>query len=112
MKTLTNEQIIEMFENEGVETTTELEEAIYILDDGQMISGMFYDGCRTEDHRIIEVLFDDIDRYSNDFWELAHERTGMIQHVPETSFILYKENQEITPEQEQYFDMVECVEPF
>lgn len=112
MKTLTNEQIIELFEAEGVETTESLDEAIYILDDGTLISGMFFDGMRTEDHRIIEVLFDDIDRYTKDFWEQAHERTGMIQHVPETSFILIKQGQEPTAEQKQYFEMVEEVEEF
>lgn len=112
MRTLTNEEIIELFEAEGVETTESLDEAIYILDDGRMISGMFFDGMRTEDHRIIEVLFDDIDRYTKDFWEQAHERTGMIQHVPETSFILIKQGQEPTAEQKQYFEMVEEVEEF
>lgn len=112
MKKFTNDEIIELFEDEGVETTEDLNEAIYILDDGRMISGMFYDGMRTEDHRIIEVLFDDIDRYTEDFWQQAHERTGMIQHVPETSFILVKQGQEPTLEQEQYFDMVEAVEEF
>lgn len=109
---LTNEQIIELFEAEGVETTEDINEAIYILDDGTLISGMFYDGMRTEDHRIIEVLFEDIDRYTKYFWEQAHERTGMIQHVPETSFILIKQGQEPTEEQKQYFDMVEEVEEF
>lgn len=112
MKQFTNGEIITMFEEEGVETTENLEEAIYILDDGTLISGMFYDGCRTEDHRIIEVLFDDIDRYTEDFWEQAHARTGMIQHVPESNWILVKQGQETTPEQEQYFDMVEEVEEF
>ncbi len=112
MKTLTNEEIIELFESEGVETTEDINEAIYILDDGQMISGMFFDGVRTEDHRIIEVLFDDIDRYTNDFWKQANERTGIIQHVPETSFILIKQGQDPTEEQEQYFEMVDYVEEF
>lgn len=109
---LTNKKIIEMFEAEGVETTEDINEAIYILSDGTLISGMFYDGMRTEDHRIIEVLFDDIDRYTPNFWEVAHKRTGMIQHVPETSFILIKQGQEPTEEQKQYFGMVEAVEEF
>lgn len=109
---LSNKKIIEMFEEEGIETTDNLEEAIYIMPDGTLISGMFYDGMRTEDHRIIETLFNDIDRYTPNFWEIAHKRTGMIQHVPETSFILIKQGQEPTPEQEQYFVMVEAVEEF
>ena len=112
MRTLTNEEIIELFESEGVETTDNLNEAIYILDDGQMISGMFFDGMRTEDHRIIEVLFDDIDRYTDDFWEQAHARTGMIQHVPESNWILIKKGQETTEGQKQYFEMVDYVEEF
>lgn len=110
MKTLTNNEIIEAFENEGVETTTNLNEAIYILDDGTLISGMFYDGDRTEDHRIIEVLFDDIDRYTPNFWSIAHERTGMIQHVPETSYILKTAEQNVTEEQQKYFNQVENIE--
>lgn len=109
---LTNKKIIEMFEEEGIETTENLEEAIYILTDGTLISGMFYDGMRTEDHRAIEILFDDIDRYTPNFWDIAHKRTGMIQHVPETSYILVKQGQEPTEEQAQYFDMVEAVEEF
>lgn len=112
MTNLTNQQIIEMFEAEGVETTENLEEAIYILSDGTLISGMFYDGDRTEDHRIIEILFDDIDRYTPNFWQQAHQRTGMIQHVPETSFILIKQGQEVTEDQAQYFEMVDEVEEF
>ncbi|WP_323705880.1 hypothetical protein P3U41_05585 [Mammaliicoccus sciuri] len=109
---MTNKEIIEIFENEGIETTNDITQAIYILTDGTLISGMFYDGDRTEDHRIIEVLFDDIDRYTDNFWQLAHERTGMIQHVPETSYILVKDGQTVTEEQKQYFKLVEHVETF
>ena len=110
MTNLTNKQIIEMFETEGIETTDNLSEAIYILSDGTLISGMFYDGSRTEDHRVIEILFDDIDRYTPNFWNIAHERTGMIQHVPETSYILKTVGQGVTTEQQAYFKHVEYVE--
>ena len=64
MRNLTNNQIIKMFKAEGVEITNNLKEAIYILSDGTLIGGMFYDGMRTEDHRIIEILFGDINRYT------------------------------------------------
>ena len=110
MTNLTNQQIIKAFEAEGVETTDNLAEAIYILSDGTLISGMFYDGMRTEDHRIIEILFSDIDRYTPNFWSIAHERTGMIQHVPETSYILKTVGQEVTTEQQTYFNQVEYIE--
>lgn len=110
MRTLTNQEIIKIFESEGVETTTNLNEAIYIMSDGTLISGMFYDGDRTEDHRIVEVLFDDIDRYMPNFWNIVHERTRMVQHVPETSYILKTVGQNITEEQQAYFNQVENVE--
>ena len=112
MRTITNEQIIEMFEAEGIETTDNLNESIYILDDGTMISGMFYDGDRTEDHRVIEVLFDDIDRYTNNFWELAHERTGMIQHVPECNQLLINKTNVLSDEQLEIVEQMEFVEYF
>jgi len=110
MRTITNEEIIKKFEAEGIETTDNLAEAIYILSDGTLISGMFYDGSRTEDHRIIEILFDDINRYTPNFWSIAHERTGMVQHVPETSYILKTAGQEVTTEQQTYFNQVEHIE--
>lgn len=110
MKKLTNKKIIKMFEDEGVETTDNLAEAIYIMSDGTLISGMFFDGMRTEDHRIIEILFDDINRYTPNFWSIAHERTGMIQHVPETSWILKTVGQDVTTEQQAYFNQVDTVE--
>lgn len=109
MQNLTNNQIIKMFEAEGVETTDNLAESIYILSDGTLISGMFYDGDRTEDHRIIEILFNDIDRYTPNFWSIAHERSGMVQHVPETSYILKTVGQGVTTEQQAYFNQVDTV---
>src|SRR5699024_316808 len=110
MTNLLNKQIIKIFEDEGIETTDNLAEAIYILTDGTLISGMFYDGMRTEDHRIIEILFDDIYRYTPNFWSIAHERTGMIQHVPVTSYILKTVGQEVTTEQQAYFNQVDNIE--
>ena len=112
MRTISNEQIIEMFEAEGIETTDNIDESIYILDDGTMISGMFYDGDRTEDHRIIEILFDDIDRYTNNFWELAHKRTGMIQHVPECNQLLINKTNVLSDKQVKIVEQVEFVEYF
>ena len=112
MRTITNEQIIEMFEAEGIETTDNLNESVYILDDGTMISGMFYDGDRTEDHRIIEILFDDIDRYTPNFWSIAHERTGMIQHVPECNQLLINKTNVLSDEQMEIVEQVEFVEYF
>lgn len=112
MTTITNEQIIKMFEAEGIETTDNLNESIYILSDGTMISGMFYDGDRTEDHRVIELLFDDIDRYSNNFWEIAHRRTGMIQHIPECNQLLINKVNVLSDQQMEIVEQMEFVEYF
>lgn len=100
----TTEEMINIFENEGVELTNNIGESIYIFDDGRLLSGMFFDGSRTEDHRIIEVLFDDIDRYSKDFWETVVERTRVVQYVPETKMILLKGKQEVTKPQQDIID--------
>ena len=112
MRTITNEQIVKMFEAEGIETTDNLKEAIYILSDGTLISGMFYDGSRTEDHRIIEILFDDIDRYTPNFWSIAHKRTGMIQHVPECNQLLINKANVLSDEQMKIVEQMEFVEYF
>lgn len=97
-------EIIKQFEDEGVELTSNIQEAIYIFDDGRMLSGMFFDGSRTEDHRVIEMLFDDIDRYSKDFWETVVERTRVVQYVPETKMILLKGRQGVTKAQQDIID--------
>ena len=112
MKNLLNKQIIKIFEDEGIETTDNINEAIYILTDGTLISGMFYDGDRTEDHRIIEILFDDIDRYTPNFWSIAHERTGMIQHVPECNQLLINKTNVLSDEQLEIVEQMEFVEYF
>lgn len=44
-------------------------EAIYIFPDGKVLSGDFDSGVRGTAHRAIECLFDDIDRYDDDFLE-------------------------------------------
>lgn len=100
----TTEEMINIFENEGIELTNNIDEAIYIFDDGSMLSGMFVDGMRTEDHRIIELLFDDTDRYDTKFWDNVVERTRVIQYVPETKFILLKPNQVMTSQQQKIVD--------
>ena len=112
MRTITNEEIIKKFEAEGIETTDNLSESIYILDNGTMISGMPCYGDRTEDHRIIEILFDDIDRYTNNFWEIAHKRTGMIQHVPECNQLLINKVNVLSDEQLKIVEKMEFVEYF
>ncbi|WP_317395512.1 hypothetical protein [Faecalicoccus pleomorphus] len=99
---MTDQEIVDCLEEEGIERTENSEEAIYILRNGQMISGMYYDGStRTEDHLCIELCFDTIDRYTDGFWGIVHEQLGVVRVVPETQKLLIMENQELTPEQEE-----------
>lgn len=87
------------FEDIGIETTDNINESIFILPKGQMIWGEFDMGVRSLDHHSIESLYDDLDRYDDDFWEKVVERTNIIQYVPETNVVLIKKGQKITDEQ-------------
>ncbi|WP_145450082.1 hypothetical protein [Staphylococcus hominis] len=92
--------IITMFKDNDMTTTENIEEAIFILPNGQLISGEFDCGIRGLDHHVIEGLFDDLDRDNDTFWNDIVERTNIIQYVPETEIALIKEGQHITKEQQ------------
>lgn len=76
--------------------TNNPERAIYIMRDGSLISGKYDYGSRTEDHRIVECLFNDINRYSSHFWEIVTFVTGMTMIVPETKTIMLVKGQDVT----------------
>lgn len=85
MKTLKQQCI-----DEDIQFTNNLLEAIYILPDGSMIDGCFYDGVRSEDHRLLELI-SDYDRYDGDlFWLDILGTKNILMVVPETKTILYK----------------------
>ncbi|MBI5973908.1 hypothetical protein [Staphylococcus caledonicus] len=94
-----NAQIICLLEDEDIELTKNIEEAIYIMSDGRYISGMFDSGIRGIDHRVIESLFDDIDRETEGFWDKALNRLSLVMYVPETNTVLLKDNQKVTDKQ-------------
>ncbi|WP_236652987.1 hypothetical protein [Enterococcus faecalis] len=79
------------FYEEGFEKTENLEQAIYVFQDGTLWSGYSEGGdgyTRDVDHGSIEAFFKDgsIDRYHPDFHSLKLEE--LIQIVPETHTIL------------------------
>lgn len=92
--------IITMFKDNDMTTTENIKEAIFILPNGQLISGEFDCGIRGLDHHVIEGLFDDLDRDNDTFWNDIVERTNIIQYVPETEIALIKKGQHITKEQQ------------
>lgn len=98
------ELIIKLLDSVGIELTSNIDEAIYILADGRMVSGMFDYGVRGIDHRNIEVLFDDVDRDSENFWDEILNRACLVMYVPETKTILIREKQNITDKQLEMID--------
>ncbi|MGM0291434.1 MULTISPECIES: hypothetical protein [unclassified Enterococcus] len=79
------------FYEEGFEKTENLEQAIYVFQDGTLWSGYSEGGdgyTRDVDHGSIEAFFKDgsIDRYHPDFHSLKLEE--LIQIVPETHTVL------------------------
>ena len=97
--TLSDSEIRQRLEDDGYEFTDNPEEAIYVLRNGDMVSGGFYDGIRGEDHRMIESVMDDIDRYDDNFWSEVFNRTSMLMLIPETKQALIGENQKLTSKQ-------------
>ena len=96
---LSDDEIVERMEENGVPTTENPNEAIYILRDGRMLSGNFTGGSRTEDHRCIESCFDTIDRYTENFFSIVHTKLGVVQVSPESNYLLIMQNQKLTEEQ-------------
>lgn len=87
---MTSEEVVSKLENEGVEFTHDPFQAIYIFPMGDMVSGCFNYGMRSEDHRIIENLYDDgTDRYQPGFWEKVFEDTEAVMVIPENSQVTY-----------------------
>ena len=92
--------------SEGIELIPLPDHAIYILPDGSLIDGCFYDNQRSEYHRIAETL-SDFNRYDgNRFWLDLFNNLNMIMLVPETKTILITKQQTITPPQTEQMNML------
>lgn len=94
IKVLTNEEY-------NSRLTTNINEAIYLLPDGRMLDGCFYYGCREHDHRIIEAVYNNKDRYTKGFWDSVHKDYRLVRLVPESKVALIRKNQRLTNEQKQ-----------
>ena len=105
MNGYTDDQIIDIMEDNGIGTTKDPYQAIYILRDGTYLSGMFSYGSRSEDHRCIESCIDDYDRYDGQkFWSAVHQNLGVVMVVPETKELLIMKNQKLTIDQWNQID--------
>lgn len=92
--------LLELLEEDGYSLTNNIQHAIYIFPNGDMIDGGFDCGSRGEDHRMIECLMN-IDRYDNNFWESVHAQLQVVRLVPETKFALIANGQTLTDKQIQ-----------
>lgn len=101
---MTDEQIEQRVLDEGFSFTDNPRDAIYVLRNGKLIDGDIHERVRGEDYRMIECLFDDIDRHTPNFWSLVHEQTGVVQLVPETKTALKMEGQVLTEPQQKVID--------
>jgi len=71
--------------------TNNIDEAIFILNDGSLVSGEFYDGIRNLDHNSIKSRFE-----PETSWKQLHDTYNFIRLVPETKTALVSGSQVIT----------------
>ena len=72
--------------------TGDINKAIFILSDGSLVNGEFYDGIRNLDHNTIKSRFE-----PKTSWKQLHDTYNFIRLVPETKMALVSCNQ-IIPE--------------
>lgn len=91
------------FEDEGYSLTESLENAIYILPDGQLWSGYYPEApeVRAIEHREIEIFVENskVDRDTDNFWSLILDEVVMV--IPEQQTLLYLETANYTEAQQQ-----------
>ena len=90
-------------EDMGYALTDDMENAIYVLQDGSMVDGEFDCGYRGLDHNMISfaVPVNRSQDYTG-FWNYVHNQLGLLRVVPETGICLAGVDQELTEEQEEF----------
>lgn len=93
----TSYPIDEFIEDE--EKTDDVSEAIFIMEDGTMISGQYEMGMRGNDHNcIIGVAPDDITEHHKK-WDYIHQKHKVVRIVNETGVALIGKNQKLNDKQ-------------
>ena len=107
---VTDEKIKAYVEDYGYEMTDNLDEALYILRDGSMISGGYDMGIRGEDHNmIVDLISEGVEKDKNsegatNFWKALHQKTSLVRVVPETNSALIATGQQLTAPQRHVID--------
>lgn len=76
---MTKDEMKNLFIDDGIELTDNLGQAIYLFNNGLMVSGEYYDGVRGTDHR---TLLDELDNSST--YEELHQYYKVARLVPES----------------------------
>ena len=76
---MTKDEMKNLFIEDGIELTDNLDQAIYLFNNGLMISGEYYDGIRGTDHR---TLLNELDNSAT--YEELHQNYKVARLVPES----------------------------
>lgn len=104
---ITNEQIKNYaIDDYELTLTDDLDDSLYLMTNGEMISGCDEYGERSEDHRCMLGLVLGGQNYYTlkdqaQAWEKLHKETGLIRVCPETKEALIASDQVVTPEQQE-----------
>ena len=104
---ITNEQIKNYAINDCDLTLTDnLNKSLYLMTNGEMISGCDEYGERSEDHRcMLDLVLDGKNYYAlksqMQAWKKLHKETGLVRICPETKEALIASDQVVTPEQQE-----------
>lgn len=74
---------------EDVAITEDINQAIFIMNDGTLIDGEFDCGIRGNDHNELLSYFEGLD------WEELHKQLNIVRLVPETKIALIGKGQEL-----------------
>ncbi|AYH92362.1 hypothetical protein HOU40_gp126 [Lactobacillus phage Bromius] len=76
---MTKDEMESLFIDDGIELTDDLGQAIYLFNNGLMVSGEYYEGIRGTDHR---TLLDELDNSAT--YEELHQHYAVARLVPES----------------------------
>jgi len=80
---MTKDEMKNLFIDDGIELTDNLGQAIYLFNNGIMVSGEYCDGLRGTDHR---TLLDELDHSTT--YEELHQHYAIARLVPESMVAL------------------------
>lgn len=105
---VTDEALHKWIKDDELEVTDNINEALYIMRDGTMISGTDSEtGIRGLDHMCAQDIISEGNTRNlygsgngvEKFWQALHAKTGLIRYAPETETALIGEGQELSDEQ-------------